>query len=146
MINIQKIFSIILISIFIFGYQSLINVSTAQLITVHLGEPFKLKINQEALIMPENINIKFSTVEEDSRCPLDTQCVWPGQVNIVVNIINQNQNLGAFNLISRLGEKNIQYFDNYGVELIKVTPWPQKNERLEMSDYQAILVVNEFTL
>ncbi|MDJ0599396.1 MAG: hypothetical protein QNJ37_11210 [Crocosphaera sp.] len=142
----KKLFSIILIGILILGCHPLTNLSNSQPITVNLGEPFNLKINQEALIVSEDINIKFLTVKEDSRCPLNMQCVWPGQVKIVVKIIHKNQDLGDFNLISRVGENPVKTFKNYGVELMEVTPLPKNNETVEMSDYQAILVVNESTL
>ncbi len=150
MLKIQKLLSIILIVVLTIGCHQLNGIPTSQntnqlpnLIPINLGNQFELKVNQEALIDPEKIKIKFLNVEEDSRCPSDVQCVWPGQVKILVKVINQEQDLGEFNLISRVGEKAVKTFDGYSIELIEVTPYPQKNQRPEISDYQVTLVVSQ---
>ena len=56
-------------------------------IPAELDVPFQLKINQTGFIKSENIKIFFLNVTEDSRCPSDVECIWPGQVTILINIL-----------------------------------------------------------
>ena len=51
-------------------------------IAAPLGDPFQLRINQTAVIIPDNISISFLDVREDSRCPASVACVWQGQVTV----------------------------------------------------------------
>ena len=67
-------------------------------ISTYLGAEFELKVNQEAVINSENIRIKFLEILEDSRCPRDVQCIWAGQIKILINIMKNNQDMGNFEL------------------------------------------------
>jgi len=102
-----------------------------------LDYPFQLKINQVAFIKSENIKIIFINVTEDSRCPSDVDCIWEGQVTIVINIFKNNQFIGEFNLTSRTGynELSIKEFDGYSISLIKVEPYPISTQIIELTDY-----------
>jgi hypothetical protein len=44
-----------------------------------LGQEVSLKVGQSVLIEGKNLHIKFTDVEEDSRCPRNVTCVWQGQ-------------------------------------------------------------------
>ncbi len=110
-----------------------------------LDVPFQLKINQVAFIKSENIKIIFMNVTEDSRCPSDVECIWEGQVTIVINIFKNNQFIGEFNLTSRTGfdELAIKEFDGYSINLIKVEPYPISTQIIELSDYIVIFNVSK---
>ena len=110
-----------------------------------LDVPFQLKINQVAFIKSENIKIIFMNVTEDSRCPSDVECIWEGQVTIVINIFKNNQFIGEFNLTSRTGfdELAIKEFDEYSINLIKVEPYPISTQIIELSDYIATFNVSK---
>jgi len=110
-----------------------------------LDVPFQLKINQVAFIKSENIKIIFMNVTEDSRCPSDVECIWEGQVTIVINIFKNNQFIGEFNLTSRTGfdELAIKEFDGYSINLIKVEPYPISTQIIELSDYIATFNVSK---
>ena len=112
-------------------------------ISASLSNQFAFKVNQEVSIASEQINIKFVGVEEDSRCPSGVQCFWSGQVKIIVQITHQEKDLGEFTLVSKAGEKAIVTFDNYAIELLEVNPYPQKEQIIEISDYQITLIVTQ---
>ncbi|MBS3134137.1 hypothetical protein J4214_02805 [Candidatus Woesearchaeota archaeon] len=91
-------------------------------ISTYLGAEFELKVNQEAVINSENIRIKFLEILEDSRCPRDVQCIWAGQIKILVNIMKNNQDMGNFELAINpvKGDTKTQSFDKYFIELKEV--------------------------
>jgi hypothetical protein len=101
-----------------------------------LDVPFQLKIDQVAFIKSENIKIIFKNVTEDSRCPSDVECIWEGQVTIVINIFMDNQFIGQFNLTSSgFNGFVIKEFDGYSISLLKVDPYPISTEIIELNDY-----------
>lgn len=59
--------------------------------TYNLNEEFTLNFNKSALIRldGEEYKIKFTRLEEDSRCPPDAYCFWQGQVAVKVNLNNE---------------------------------------------------------
>ena len=61
-------------------------------VEVSLDERFSLCLGETAVIIGENLKIKFVEVVEDSRCPRNAQCIWAGEV-IVDMEINDNGNL-----------------------------------------------------
>lgn len=109
-----------------------------------LDVPFQLKINQVAFIKSENIKIIFINVTEDSRCPSDVECIWEGQVTIVINIFLNNQFIGEFDLTSRgVDGLVIKEFDGYSISLIKVEPYPISTQIIELSDYIVTFIVSK---
>jgi hypothetical protein len=115
------------------------------IISAELNAPFQLQIDQMAIIKSENIKIIFVNVTEDSRCPSDVECVWEGQVTIVINILKNKQVQGEFNLTSRAGinELAIKEFDEYVIELLVVDPYPISTKKIELEDYITTLNVSK---
>ena len=116
-----------------------------EFVKADLATQFQLKVQQTAIIQPEDIQIKFLNVTQDSRCPSDVNCVWEGLVTIVVNIKQNDQDLGNFKLTQRGGQENLaaQTFIGQKIELIEVSPYPKSTEPIQLSDYIATLVVSD---
>jgi hypothetical protein len=108
-------------------------------ITAHLGEPFQLRINQTAIIMPDNMSIRFSDVLEDSRCPTSVVCAWAGQVTISLNVTELGPSFPSIlNLMSGLNSSaNV---DSHIVELLEVEPYPMMDGIIPKGDYRANLM------
>ena len=112
-------------------------------IPVKLASPFPLRVNQIAVIESENLKLKLLAVKNDSRCPSGVQCIWPGLVEIVITVTRDNQDTELI-LINQEGDADSasQTFDDYLIKLIEVTPYPQKNQTIEIEDYNATLVIS----
>ena len=117
-------------------------------ITTGLGEPFQLRINQTAIILPDNMSIRFLDVLEDSRCPAFVVCVWPGQVTVSLNITESSLpgssrvvNLTLGPSISNLPASSANV-DSHTVELLQVEPHPMRDEQIPKSDYRVTLVAS----
>ena len=110
-----------------------------------LDEQFQLKFGQTTFIHSENIKVRFLDVTGDSRCPSDVVCIWEGQVEILVNVLKNNQDLGDLTLVNRAGNDDLatQTFDGYSIKLAKVEPYPISTQKIELSDYVITLVVTK---
>lgn len=49
-----------------------------------LGQPFELAVGATQTIQETGLQLTFTAVTEDSRCPPDVQCIWAGRVVIEV--------------------------------------------------------------
>ncbi len=92
----------------------------------------KIDLEKQVKIPNSKINLKFTEVTEDSRCPVDVTCVWEGiaTVNIVANSNNQTTN---FSVGTRdFSAKNISKsfnFSGYKFTLTEVAPQPGEKQQ-----------------
>ena len=108
-----------------------------------LGEEFKLEHDEVAFFKSENIQIKFSNVTEDSRCPTGVQCIWQGRVSVNITIVKNDQNKGDFSLTLGDNEKlAIRAFDGFYIKLLEVNPYPAfPSHNIDLDQYVATLFV-----
>lgn len=115
-----------------------------EFVKANLETPFQLKSQQTAMLQSENIQIKFLNVTQDSRCPSDVNCVWEGLVTVVVNIQQNNQDLGNFKLTQRGGQEKlaVQNFVGQKIDLVEVNPYPKSTKPIQLADYVITLIVS----
>jgi len=108
------------------------------------GEEFVLAPGERALLPDREVWVRFLRVEEDSRCPLQAQCVWAGDAEVVLEVapragdaayyrLHTNEESGARSLVLGDGE----------LTLLRLEPWPVTPGGVEADDYRAVLVLYE---
>ncbi|MBI2675212.1 MAG: hypothetical protein HYX24_02040 [Candidatus Aenigmarchaeota archaeon] len=109
-----------------------------------LGEPFRLKISEAALIKSENLTIEFTNVTEDSRCPSGSACIWAGQVTAVARVSKEGRALGNYSLTRMPGASlpAAIAFDRYSISLTAIDPYPETSRKIEKAEYVATFVVS----
>lgn len=62
-----------------------------------LGEPFELRVGQEAVSANSVLSVRFLGVVTDSRCPVSVVCVWAGEaiIEVLVTRLTASQLSGA---------------------------------------------------
>lgn len=114
-------------------------------ISVPLGEPFELAFDNTAYIESADLLVRFVDVTEDSRCPSDVQCIWAGQVTVVIEVKQNSTNapLGNFSL-TMTGGSTLQTpaVGGYDLRLVRVDPYPISTRTLQLSDYVVTLIVD----
>lgn len=111
------------------------NLAESQPQVAVLGEPFEIDYNQKAIFQDQDITIKFVGVLEDSRCPVEAECIWAGNVKIAL-LFNGQQ----IKLNSNLKPRQIAV-RGYVVKLVSVLPSPHVNEKIKKEKYTAKLLV-----
>lgn len=76
------------------------------------------------------VTITPAKILEDSRCPVDVQCIWAGQVRLEAQVKNQSV------------EKKVEFksgspvaFENFEITLTEVRPEPRSQKKIETADY-----------
>jgi hypothetical protein len=112
--------------------------------TAHIGDPFQLRINHTAIILPNNMSMRFIDVPEDSRCPAFVACVWQGQVTVSLNFTESSFHSTSSILNFTLGPLplNSSAKDIYGhtIQLQQVEPYPIREQKIAKSDYTITLI------
>ena len=103
--------------------------------------PFKLAMDHTAQTGATALQIRFSDVTEDSRCPPDIACIWSGQVVIALDIIRAGKDSEKITLTSPDVYPIIHKLSDYKLELLAVQPYPATSADIKKQDYSVILRV-----
>lgn len=107
-----------------------------------LGQEFKLKVGERVIIKEAGLNITFSAVAEDSRCPEGVNCIWAGNGRIIVKV-SKGRKKADVQLNTGL-EPRQGRFHEYDVKLVALNPYPHKDTvPIKRGVYVATLVVNK---
>ncbi|MEE8348938.1 MAG: hypothetical protein V3R94_05160 [Acidobacteriota bacterium] len=112
-----------------------------QLIEAQLAEEFQLTINQTGSIQSESLRLTFWDVTEESRCPVDVNCIQAGRTTLTVQVSQQGSDPVELSLSTDLDNSVI--FDRYALRLVRVDPDPVSTRTIDMSEYRVTLVVTE---
>lgn len=103
-----------------------------------------LKVGKQKTVTPNKIKIQFLSLIEDSRCPADAQCVWAGNAKIKVKIWNSRDSKEV-EINTTSGGPLGASFDGYAINLVKLTPAPKSNIRINRNGYTATFEIRRLT-
>ncbi len=89
-----------------------------------LGVPFELPVGQSTRVGARGLEIGFTTVPYDGRCPQDERCVWDG--NAIVNIWADDPVWvkAGFQLHTQRGFTREVIYGDYRIKLMDIYPRP----------------------
>jgi hypothetical protein len=72
------------------------------------GQPFRLALGESVGVKGGIFVVDFLAVSEDSRCPVNTQCVWEGNARIAVKVWEYTRGLlpGGMEVFDQVIELN----------------------------------------
>jgi hypothetical protein len=93
----------------------------------------------------ENKSIRFASVNEDSRCPVDARCIWEGKIDVTLEVLEGENVIATFNLNFAEYEKQIELDGKkFSVVLARVDPARRSNKEIKEHEYQLTLIVKPF--
>jgi hypothetical protein len=114
-------------------------------VPIEPGQPFTIAFNQSGRFAEADINIKFTELLEESRCPTNVQCVEAGQARVLLVVgpsAGPNRAL-ELNTNPPLELDVVQYLD-YQIRLLELAPYPEDiDQPAAAEDYTAQLVLTE---
>ncbi|HYQ59046.1 MAG TPA: hypothetical protein VEP89_17005 [Draconibacterium sp.] len=103
-----------------------------ELFNFDLEQEFKLHGNYES----NDNSLQFSIVEiNDSRCPVDVECVWAGKADVKIDVERPQQGSITLSTYDNLSDT----VAGFSFELINVSPYPVSTETTELEDYEVTL-------
>ncbi|TQD40609.1 hypothetical protein [Haloflavibacter putidus] len=119
---------ILLFTIFAFGHLALAQNQTPVIVA-------KLPLG-ESVFLQNQYSIKFEKVIQDSRCPTNVDCVWPGEAKILLHL--KKDGLLQEKKEIKLAGNNKMHSFSYGNKEIKIynlAPYPASAAEKEKLAY-----------
>lgn len=99
---------------------------------------FDLKINDTYSGL-DSLKIKLLNVTSDSRCPDNAQCIWKGDVIVLVGVTQNGQDLGNFSLSMTSGHA----VGKYNLSMAQVKPGKLVGTQIAPSDYIITFAISD---
>ncbi len=103
--------------------------------------------NGEVVCNPDNgLAVRFQGVIDDSRCPVDAQCIWAGQVTVLISALKGEKAVDSLEIstLHPTGTLNV-LGNNYTITLLHVNPPRYTTKSIKPSDYILALEVKPGT-
>lgn len=114
--------------------------------TARVGREFRMKVGQVVTLDGGNLRVRFVRVGSDSRCPVDVNCVWAGNAELLFEVggrgrrgrtaLRLNTNAGP----ERPGEGR---YGRYTLKLVGLAPQPRSTGKIAAGRYTATLLVSK---
>jgi hypothetical protein len=105
-----------------------------------LDQPFTLFVRQKAQI--GDLQIRFISVPEDSRCPADVECVWAGNAKIVLGAsLKDSPDETVLTLNSTVDPQEALYA-GYRIRFVSLKPAPLSGRTINPAEYRVTLIVS----
>jgi hypothetical protein len=113
--------------------------TSASTMTVPLGREFALRVGETAAVEGTSLRISVTKVADDSRCPVDVQCVWEGDAAVSVVVTESAAQSYELHTSGRFAREVAH--GPYQVSLVRLDPAPRSTVPLSPGDYRATLLV-----
>lgn len=111
-------------------------------------QPFWLRIDGKKTVLPDQLAIEFEDVLTDSRCPLQAECVWAGEVEVQLGLSHESFDSATVKMkltgyVTRKDTLQHAVLDTLGYRftLMEVDPYPEVPGGIERNQYRALLKV-----
>lgn len=105
------------------------------------GTEFALPVGKTAALNGTGTRLTFRQVTDDSRCPVDVQCVWAGDAKIELTI-SRSGSPDEVRILSLTPPNNETTSGDFRIRFIGLTPVPRQADAGKQRAYVAQLVVN----
>ena len=123
---------------FILGLLLVLGVSSVSAAgTARKGDTLKVQVNHEKRFAKSKLSVKFVELVEDSRCPVDTNCIWGGNAKIKVRVAKNGRSHDL--TLDTNGPNQAVTAEGYSIKLVALTPAPRSNIRINRNGYVATL-------
>lgn len=114
--------------------------------TVRLNQDFVVRVGQEVSVADQKLIVKFVSVPEDSRCPKGVNCIWAGNVRVLLHVTKAKSKpvKVELNLNPRdFPDGEAGGYGDYKIKLVKVDPYPVADQQIKAGDYTATLSISK---
>lgn len=109
-----------------------------------VGQEFSIKVGQQLTLEGVDLQVKFTGVPQDSRCPTNVNCIWAGNAEVALGLIHDKcDTIITLNTHRATGAGDESKVGNFRIKLIKLDPYPHTERKISPGDYTATLLVTK---
>jgi hypothetical protein len=82
----------------------------------------RLALGRTATVGPDGLTVRFVSVVDDSRCPMDVQCVRAGEAKVQLGLRAPGTRDDAVILATEGGQPRVASFAGYDIHLVALDP------------------------
>ena len=123
---------LICLLIFLIGCQT---PSGSEVKVYKYGDELELRLGEVGIIDGVDETIEFVDVLEDSRCPLNVECIWAGNGKVQIRFSSKEIQLNTFLEPQKITISEVR------IELISLTPYPEYPGEIDKDDYKIRLLI-----
>jgi hypothetical protein len=105
-----------------------------------LDREFDLRAGASARLEGTDLVVRFEGVPNDSRCPVDVQCITAGDATVALRLTGGGAGASTYELHTLDGPKQARH-SSYVVVLIGLAPRPVSTRTIPPGDYVATVLV-----
>jgi hypothetical protein len=109
--------------------------------TIQLNTEFRLAFGKEAVVDGSTLRIRFDTLLEDSRCPINVQCVWAGNAKIILRLEGDTREGVKHDTLNVLLEPRAAKYGSFVIRFESLDPAPHSEQKPDLHSYVATLSV-----
>ena len=106
-----------------------------------LNQEFRMKVSEAVGFNGGDLELRFLSVVEDSRCPKGEQCITEGNGKIELQLKRSRKQPVTVELNTSSGTQKADY-DGYEVKFVGLEPYPKMGGSIKPADYVAIVLVS----
>ena len=114
--------------------------------TARVGREFKIQVGGGVTLDGGRLRLRFARVAEDSRCPVDVDCVWAGNAEVLVEAGGKGWKGKATLKLdtneSGQGASEARY-GRYTLKLVSLSPQRRSDRKVAPGEYTATLLVSK---
>ena len=114
--------------------------------TARVGREFEARAGRVVTLDGGALRLRLVRVESDSRCPVDVDCVWAGNAEVLVEVGGRGWR-GRQTLkldTSAGGERASELrYGRYTIKLVSLSPQPRSSRKIAQGQYRATLLVSK---
>jgi hypothetical protein len=116
--------------------------STGAVRPIGLGQEQELAPGESVQV--GGLRVKFTRVENDSRCPVDVVCVWEGDALVKLELSAPPQDVETRDLHTA-GSAGVREttFGQFSIELVRLLPTTHSQQPIPAQDYRVVLKVRQ---
>ena len=111
-----------------------------------LGDEFELQVGDHATFADAGLWIAFIGVSQDSRCPLQVSCLWPGDAAVLVKTAPypdvSSVDPEPDTLHTNLDPKSLS-LGLFELDLVRLAPYPETPSPISSDEYVVTFVIRE---
>ena len=114
-------------------------------VEVRVGESFTLAVGETATLPGAGISVRLVAISTDSRCPIDVNCVWAGDVAVALRatvVGGAPETLELHHPTEVMGPRRVAVGGHW-IELVRVEPAPVSDGPIPEADYRATFRLDE---
>lgn len=114
--------------------------------TASAGHEFELRAGESVAFDDGRLRLRFTRVASDSRCPVDVNCVWAGNAEVLIEVGGRGwkgRRTLRLNTNPRGEGSSEARYGRYAIKLAGLAPQPRSTGKVKAGQYKATVMVTK---